>query len=216
MEWKRIQRRIRRLKGSTHKLICFLLLFYLVIASRIIDEGFAQGLLRQTVDKAIKNAKTVSSVEAMFEVRGIGSTALIVEMMGKSEADCKKNLSYLLKKSGGIIDKGIINMFDKKGVIVTKKTMSLDDAEELAIEIEGVEEVEESDDSLVFLCNAQRYSEIHKAVSEKLEVQESQIRYLPNVLTELTNKREKGLFLCMLNELEKHDDVMAVHHNADL
>ena len=149
-------------------------------------------------------------------MRGIGSTALIVEMMGKSEADCKKNLSYLLKKSGGMIDKGIINMFDKKGVIVTKKTMSLDEAEELAIEIEGVEEVKESDDSLVFLCNAQRYPEIHKAVSEKLEVEESQIRYLPNVLTEIINKREKVLFLYMLNELEKHDDVMAVHHNVDL
>ena len=48
-----------------------------------------------------------------------------------------------------MIENGILNMFEKKGVIVTNKDISFDEAEEFAIEV-GAEEVEEEENVLIF------------------------------------------------------------------
>ena len=106
-------------------------------------------------------------------------------------------------------------MFEKKGVIVTNKDISFDEAEEFAIEI-GAEEVEEEEDVLIFSCDPFQFSEIHNKLKEKFEVKDSQIRYIPSTYTEFTSKRDKGLFILFLKKLEEHQEVVAFHHNADI
>ena len=52
---------------------------------------------------------------------GPGRTAMIVEMRGKSKGACETALNGILKKKGGLKERGLLNMFDKKGLIVVKK-----------------------------------------------------------------------------------------------
>ena len=59
---------------------------------RVMQEALAQGVTKSTVEKAVKNSKTEKCEEALFEVRSIGRTGIIVEMMGKSKDACRVQL----------------------------------------------------------------------------------------------------------------------------
>ena len=82
----------------------------------MIKEAQAQGLLKTTIENAIKNSKLATDIEVVHEVRGPGRVALMVELMGKTEGQIKTTLNSILKKNGGMTEKGIANMFEKKGV----------------------------------------------------------------------------------------------------
>ena len=108
---------------------------------------------------------------------------------------------------------GIINMFEKKGIIICQKSgIDLEQAEELAIEF-GAEEVEEEEEVFTFYTSPLDFPEICEKLKTKLEVIQQQIRYVPNVVLEL-NKRDKALLISLINTLESHENVLSVHHNG--
>ena len=81
----------------------------------MVKEAQAQGLLKTTIENAIKNSKLSTDMEAVHEVRGPGRVALMVEIMGKSKGQIETTLYSILKKNGGMKENGIANMFEKKG-----------------------------------------------------------------------------------------------------
>ena len=139
---------------------------------RVLKEAIAQGVMQSTIDKAIKGFKSSNDVEGLFELRGPGRTGLIVEMIGSNEGNMRTILNTITKKhrkisfrirnlkspflkkfnpffSEAAIEIGVKNMFERKGIIICTKSISLEQAEELAIEF-GAEEVEEEDEILNF------------------------------------------------------------------
>jgi len=117
--------------------------------ARVLKEAIAQGVMQSTIDKAIKGFKSSNDVEGLFELRGPGRTGLIVEMIGSNEGNMRTILNTITKKHQAAIEIGVKNMFERKGIIICAKSISLEQAEELAIEF-GAEEVEEEDEILNF------------------------------------------------------------------
>ena len=195
---------------------------------RVMEEGIASKVPRETLQNAIKNSQLSEDMTAIFEVRGIARTCLIIEMIGKSKNGMMVRLNTRLKKlEGGIIEPGLLNMFERKGMITVKKgQISFDEAENIAIEF-GAESVEENDDDdnddeiLTFICDPNDFSRVNNELvnNSKLEVEAAEIRYIPKFgipKTEFTNKREKAIFLRLLRGLEEAEDILAVHHNAEI
>ena len=195
---------------------------------RVMEEGIASKVPRETLQNAIKNSQLSEDMTAIFEVRGIARTCLIIEMIGKSKNGMMVRLNTRLKKlEGGIIEPGLLNMFERKGMITVKKgQLSFDEAENIAIEF-GAESVEENDDDdnddeiLTFICDPNDFSRVNNELvnNSKLEVEAAEIRYIPKFgipKTEFTNKREKAIFLRLLRGLEEAEDILAVHHNAEI
>ena len=86
------------------------------------EEGIASKVPRETLQNAIKNSQLSEDMTAIFEVRGIARTCLIIEMIGKSKNGMMVRLNTRLKKlEGGIIEPGLLNMFERKGMITVKK-----------------------------------------------------------------------------------------------
>ena len=81
----------------------------------MIKEAQAQGLMKTTIENAIKNSKQATDIEVVYEVRGPGRVALMVELMGKNKGQIETTLHTIMNKNGGIKEKGIANMFEKKG-----------------------------------------------------------------------------------------------------
>ena len=99
------------------------------------EEAIASKVPRETLQNALKNNQISDDMTAIFEVRGIARTCLIIEMIGKSKNGMMVRLNTRLKKlEGGIIEPGLLNMFERKGIITVKKgQISFDEAENIAI-----------------------------------------------------------------------------------
>ena len=110
------------------------------------------------------------------------------------------------------IETGIKNMFDQKGIIICAKSISLEEAEELAIEF-GAEEVEEDEEILTFYTSPLEFPDITEKLKPKLEIIQQQVEYVPNVQVELV-KRDRALLLSLCDALKSNSNVLAVHHNA--
>ena len=82
---------------------------------RVIKEAQAQGIMKTTIENAIKNSNQATDIEVVYEVRGPGRVALMVELMGKNKGQIETALHSVLKKNGGMRENGIANMFEKKG-----------------------------------------------------------------------------------------------------
>ena len=181
----------------------------------MVKEALASGVMRTTVDNAIKNSQQSTDMEAMFEVRGPGRAGILVEMMGKNKGQCQTTLNTILRKNGGTNDNSnIANMFEKKGVIViNKEKISFEQLENDAIEF-GVEDVEEFDEVVTLTCDPNDFSEVLSQLKEKYQIEHSKIEQIPNVYVELS-KRDKGYLKLLLKALEDNPSVLAVYHNAD-
>lgn len=170
---------------------------------------------KTTIENAIKNAKGSTDVQHVFEVRGPGRVGVIVEMIGKSEGFMRTALNGIMKKNGGLTERGIFNLFDRKGVIViAKNSHSLDQIEEDAIEV-GVENVEEDEDIVTLTCSPADFTEILNKLKDKYQVEHSQVEYVPNLIADGLSRRDKALFKGLCDALENNPHVTAVYHNCE-
>ena len=114
------------------------------ILKKLIDEALAQNVPKSTIEKIVKNSKANldESSEYIYEVLGPGRCGVLVECVAKNYKVLPVKLHPIMKKVGATQERGVLGMFEKKGVILTdaKTGLTEDDAESIAIEV-GAEEV---------------------------------------------------------------------------
>jgi len=183
-----------------------------------IKEAYAQGIMKTTIDNAIRKAEQNTDEEGLFEARGPGRVGLMIEMVGKNKGNMRTELNTIFKKSCGMHDIGIANMFERKGVIVISKEESSLDADQLeedAIEF-GAEDIEEFDEVFTLTCSPLDFADVLSKLKEKYQISHGKVEYVPNIYVEMTNKKDKALLKLLLNTLEDHPAVTDYHHNADI
>ena len=84
---------------------------------KIYEEALAQNVPKATLEKILKSAVNNAEVssEHIWEVRGPGRAALIVECLAKSRGVVPPILNPIFKKNGSVEERGVINMFDRVG-----------------------------------------------------------------------------------------------------
>ena len=180
----------------------------------MIKEAQAQGIMKTTIENAIKNSNQATDIEAVYEVRGPGRVALMVELMGKNKGQIETALHSILKKNGGMRESGIANMFEKKGVIViSNEKISLEELENDAIEF-GAEDVEQFDEFFTLTCAPNDFPDVLCKLKEKYQIEHSKVEQVPKIYVEVS-KRDKGFLKLLLQALESNPSVLAVYHNAD-
>ena len=83
---------------------------------RLVDEALAQNIPKATLDKVLKRSKNDEELatEFLFEIRGPGRTAVVVECLAKNRGLLPVKINPILRKHGSIEEKGVVNMFDKE------------------------------------------------------------------------------------------------------
>ena len=83
---------------------------------RLVDEALAQNIPKATLDKVLKRSKNdvELATEFLFEIRGPGRTAVVVECLAKSKGLLPVKINPILRKHGSVEEKGVVNMFVKE------------------------------------------------------------------------------------------------------
>ena len=82
---------------------------------KLYEEALAQNVPKATVEKILKNSANNAEVssEHIWEIRGPGRAALVVECLAKSRGAVPPIINPILRKNGSVEERGIINMFDR-------------------------------------------------------------------------------------------------------
>jgi len=191
---------------------------------RVLDEAKSQMVPKASIDKALKDAKGEKGdmdVEFLWEVRGPGRAAVLIEILCKNRSMIQSMINPTLRKCGSSYEQGVANIFEKKGVILTslKTGASLDDAETDGIEV-GAEEVvfaneEESDQLLQFTTDPGELAIVQQGMTGLgYKIEEARVVYVPHTTAQLS-PLESGVLTKLVKDLEELSIVMGVHHNAE-
>ena len=90
---------------------------------KLYEEALAQNVPKATVEnilkKSVNNAELSS--EHIWEIRGPGRAALVVECLAKSRSVVPPVINPILRKNGSVEERGILNMFDRVNLDIFKQ-----------------------------------------------------------------------------------------------
>lgn len=158
--------------------------------------------------------------EVTYEGYGPGGVAVMVQLVTDNRNRVAQEIRYLFSRHGGNLgETGCVGwMFKKKGSIVLAKEenkVSEDDLMLLALDA-GAEDVRTEEDAYEIITAPGDFQTVLEAVKRaKLNVAEAEITMIPQSTVHLEGEdAEKCLRL--IDALEEHDEVQAVHANYDI
>jgi len=206
-----------------------------VALAKVIADAQSEDVPKSTIENAIKRAQNIDAVmvESVVEVRGPGNTFIIAETFSKSTKTAEQLVQNVLKKAkAGITEKGILNTFERRGVIIAKgnSEITLDSAEEDAIEC-GAEEIIEaevpSEDGrkvFEFFCSPIDFAAVRNNLSAKslkggvaYDIISANIEYVPSGhYVDIESQKEEDAFRKLIDLLNENEIVTGVYHNCTL
>ena len=185
------------------------------------------NLPKDNIDRAIKKGSgeidSENYEEILYEGYGPGGVAIIVEAMTDKKSRTLPEIKNIFMKSGGNLAEtgAVIYQFDHKGIILIKGATSLDALFEYLIDLK-IEDIkkDESENNDIFIIQTSKedfhevLTDINQILNEKdLEIIESGLKYIPQVLMTLENERELRELKNLVQSLEEHDDIQNIYYN---
>ncbi|CAG8448191.1 11831_t:CDS:2 [Rhizophagus irregularis] len=181
---------------------------------------------KDNIDNSIKRAlgqTKADSIESItYEGYGPGGIAFLIETLTDNKNRTVKDLKHFFAKAGGSMS-AVSWMFNKRGSVQFNHGSTQDTLDKMmdnAIEINGVEDIQElDDDSLEIICPSPSVNVIYEELTTKYnyEVIRMSSGYIPTSTIKL-NEDDKDLmekFTRFMNNLNDHEDVIKVHNNAE-
>jgi len=188
----------------------------------IIDKARAANMPRDNIEKAIKRGTGelggVTYEELTYEGYGPAGVAIIMDVTtdnkNRSAAEIRKLFS---KHNSAMGEAGSVGwMFKKKGYIAIDGTKHTEDqVMEVALEL-GADDVKTSETDIEVYTSVESYLTVLDALKEKgFTITANEFARFPENTIKVD--RDAGLkLLKLIDDLEEHDDVQNVAHNADI
>ncbi len=186
-----------------------------------IDKSLSNNMTRDTVERAIKRGAGELDGQVLetiiYEGYGPGGTAVLVETMTDNKNRTVSGVRNAFSKSGGNLgtDGSVAYLFDKKGII-SYQNVDEDIVMDAALEA-GADDVVVHDDSAIdVFTTPEDFGAVKDALDAAgLEAVNAEVTMLPSTKAEL-DANTAAKFLRLIDNLEDHDDVQEVYHNADI
>ncbi|MDD8058027.1 MULTISPECIES: YebC/PmpR family DNA-binding transcriptional regulator [Shewanella] len=187
-----------------------------------IDKALSNNMTRDTVERAIKRGAGELDGQQLetiiYEGYGPGGTAVMVETMTDNRNRTVSGVRNAFNKSGGNLgtDGSVAYLFTKSGVISYDSDTDEDTLMELALEAGADDVVTHEDGSMDVFTSPDAFGQVKDALdSGALESVNAEVTMVASTKAELdADTAEK--FLRLIDNLEDHDDVQEVYHNADI
>lgn len=187
-----------------------------------IDKALSNNMTRDTVERAIKRGAGELDGQQLetiiYEGYGPGGTAVMVETMTDNRNRTVSGVRNAFNKSGGNLgtDGSVAYLFTKSGVISYDSDTDEDTLMELALEAGADDVLTHDDGSMDVYTSPDAFGQVKDALdSGKLESVNAEVTMVASTKAELdADTAEK--FLRLIDNLEDHDDVQEVYHNADI
>ncbi|MDD4004896.1 MAG: YebC/PmpR family DNA-binding transcriptional regulator [Elusimicrobiaceae bacterium] len=158
--------------------------------------------------------------ELTYEGYGPAKIAVIVETTTDNKNRTFSELRKIFENGGGGIGStGCVSyMFQKKGVLIVKKSaMSEDDLMTVALEA-GAEDVQSPEGEVFEVITAyDQFDAVKKAMEAKgIALESAEQTMLPDNEVKVSDREEAAKIVRFMDNLESHDDVKNVYANFDI
>ena len=182
----------------------------------VIAKCKAANMPNDTINNAIKKASgsNESYEEVTYEGYGTNGVAVIVSAATDNRNRTAPDVRHLFDKySGNLGQPGCVSfMFDKKGSLgVLKEGLDEDEFTLTAIDA-GAEDVIDRGEAFEIITAPEDYIDVRKALEDAgHSFIESEITYIPQTTTELTDEEDIKNMDKLIDALEDNDDVTDVY-----
>ncbi|WP_299810183.1 YebC/PmpR family DNA-binding transcriptional regulator [uncultured Shewanella sp.] len=186
-----------------------------------IDKSLSNNMTRDTVERAIKRGAGELDGQVLetiiYEGYGPGGTAVLVETMTDNKNRTVSGVRNAFSKSGGNLgtDGSVAYLFDKKGII-SYEGIDEDTVMDAALEAGAEDVVTNEDGSIDVLTSPEDFGSVKDALDNAgLESVNAEVTMVPSTKADL-DADTAPKFLRLIDNLEDHDDVQEVYHNAEI
>jgi YebC/PmpR family DNA-binding regulatory protein len=156
-------------------------------------------------------------VSVVYEGYGPGGVALLVEATTDNRNRTGSEVRHLFSKYGGNLGEpgSVAYLFDKRGLVVVDGERYTEDDLMVAIDA-GAEDISLDDDVYEVLSDPSSLVAVRQALEDAgIEVESAEVTQQPSVRVPL-DEETAGKLMRLVDALEEHDDVDAVHANFDV
>ena len=187
-----------------------------------IDKALSNNMTRDTVERAIKrgagelDGQVLETI--MYEGYGPGGTAVMVETMTDNKNRTVSGVRNAFSKSGGNLgtDGSVSYLFDKRGVITYGEGIDEDTIMDAALEADADDVVIHQDGSIDVFTTPENFGVVKDALDAAgFESVHAEVTMLPSTKASL-DASTAPKFIRLIDNLEDHDDVQEVYHNAEI
>ncbi|MBL7574845.1 DNA-binding regulatory protein, YebC/PmpR family [Peptoniphilus asaccharolyticus DSM 20463] len=187
-----------------------------------IDKAKAENMPNDNIERAIKKGAGEDSADSFEEITyegyGPSGIAVLVNCLTDNRNRTAPDVRHAFDKYGGNLGTpgSVSFMFDKKGQIVVLSD-GIDGDELMMVAIDaGAEDVIEAEDAYEVITAVEDYHKVRQALEESgYEFVQSDITYIPQNYTTLTDPDDIKNMEKMIDVLEDNDDVQEVYTNWD-
>ena len=187
----------------------------------VIAKAKSNNMPNDNIERSIKKASGETEVdnyeEIVYEGYGPGGVAIIVEAMTDNRNRTASDIRHCFDKAGGNLGtNGCVSfMFEKKGVIIIKKTDNIDENELMTEAIEaGTEDFSVEEDCFEILTEPGNFTNVRESLEEKgYELMSATVEMISGTKTQINNEKQIRQIEKLIENLEDIDDVQNVYDN---
>ena len=173
---------------------------------RAIDRGTGAGGGGEEIQRVV------------YEGYGPGGAAILVEALTDNRNRSGSEIRHAFEKSGGSLGEpgSVAYVFEKRGVVLVDGERYDEDDLITAVDA-GADDVATDGDLLKVTSDPSDLVAVREALeAEGVEVQSSELSMDPKTVVEITDEATARRLVGLMESLEDHDDVDAVHANFDI
>ena len=175
-----------------------------------------------TIERAIKRGtgelEGVRYEAVSYEGYAPGGVAVIVEALTDNRNRTGSDVRNLFSKNGGsLAEPGAVSwQFERKGVVSLPRTLDEERVMEVAMDA-GAEDLSDDGDRWVLICPPANLAALRSALEEGgLTVDSAELSLEPSQTVAIEDEGDAKRVLRMIEAIDDHDDVQAVHANYDI
>ena len=172
---------------------------------RAIDRGTGAGADGETIERVV------------YEGYGPAGVAVLAEALTDNRNRTSADLRHIFDKNGGSLGEpgSVAWVFEKRGVVMVDADRYTEDDLIAAIDA-GAEDVSPEEDSLKVISAAEDLAAVRQALeSSGVEIESAELTMEPKNVVEV-GERDAAAVMRLMEALDDHDDVEAVHANFDI
>ncbi|MBB1319063.1 YebC/PmpR family DNA-binding transcriptional regulator [Shewanella sp. SR43-4] len=187
-----------------------------------VDKALSNNMTRDTVERAIKRGAGEIDGQQLetiiYEGYGPGGTAVMVETMTDNRNRTVSGVRNAFNKSGGNLgtDGSVAYLFTQSGIISYDSDIDEDSLIDSALEAGAEDVITHEDGSIDVFTTPEAFGKVKDALdSAAFGAVHAEVTMVASLKAELdADMAEK--FLRLIDNLEDHDDVQEVYHNAEI
>jgi YebC/PmpR family DNA-binding regulatory protein len=175
-----------------------------------------------TIDRAVKRGtgelEGVTYDQMAYEGYAPGGVAVLVDVLTDNRNRTSAEIRSIFTRSGGsLAEPGAVAwQFERKGLVVVPKAVDEDEVMLVGLD-HGLEDLVDEGDNWHLICEATSTANLRDALRDaEVEVESFDITMIPTATIPLDAADEAKAVLRVLDDLDDHDDVQAVHANFDI